>query len=320
MESIVRFLFAVLAPLPLLLVAGCGGTPRDPALEVDAVVTKGVIDKFGSIFVNGIEFKTAGALLHLRESNTDKVLQTEAEVQELLKKGMVVTVKGVVNEDRTSGTAYEVEFRYCLLARIEEKGTDFLIVLGQKIMVDDSVKSHLADLQPGDIVEICGMPDEMGHIKATHLEKEDDVSEFEIKGYVRLIAGSTNSFTLLLMPDASSGITVKLAAGVALPGEGAFVEVKTGTTAISGTITASGLEVEELLLPAENQLVSFEGFPVSGTVDDFVLNGQRVRTNAKTVFLNGSRTDFALARKLEAKGTVIGGILSAEKITFKTVK
>ena len=317
MKNTVRTAFAVVVTLPLLLVAGCGGTARDSSFEVDAVVSKGIIEKFGSIFVNGIEFKTAGALLHLRDTKSDKVLLTEAQVRELLNEGMVVTVKGVVNKDRTAGTAHEVEFRNCLIARIEDKGADFLIVLGQKIMVDASVRSLLATLRPGDVVEICGLPNDRGQLNATYLEKRDNVSEFEIKGYVKLIAGSSGSFMLLLTPNAPSGIIVNLEAGAALPAEGSFIEVKTSTPAVNGTITVTKLEVEEVLKPAENQRVSFEGFPVSGTVDDFVLNGQRVQTDPRTVFLNGGKANFALAGKLEAEGTVVGGILIAERITFK---
>ncbi|KAF0219326.1 MAG: hypothetical protein FD174_2025 [Geobacteraceae bacterium] len=306
--------------LAILVLAACGGTANDPSFEVDAVVTKGVIEKFGSIFVNGVEFKTAGATLHLRDDKTDKLLQTEAEVQDLLKKGMVVTVKGVVNRNGATGTAQEVEFRNTLEAKIDPGGigADFLIVLGQKIIVDDSVKALLATLQPGDVVEISGLPDDKGQIKATHLERKVNITEFEAKGFVKLIAGSSSSFTLLLSPNAPSGITVNLAAGVALPAEGSFIEVKT-TTAAGGVITATSLEAEIELKPAENQKVSIEGFPASGTADDFVLNGQRVQTNAQTVFVDGIKANFALARKLEAKGTVVGGILIAEKITFKVV-
>jgi uncharacterized protein DUF5666 len=317
MKDFFRAAYAALTMLALLTIAACGGASgNDSSFEVDAVVTKGTIEKFGSIFVNGVEFKTAGATLHLRDQNTDKVLQSEAEVQDLLKAGMVVTVKGVVVRNGTTGTAQEVEFRNTMEAKIDDIGADFLIIMGQKIVVDP-VK--LAGIAVGDVVEISGLPDDKGQIKATHLEKKANVAELEAKGYVQLIAGSSSSFTLLLSPNAPSGITVNLPAGTALPAAGSFIEVRTGLNAAGGTITATKLEVEIELKPAENRKVSIEGFPDSGTVDDFILNGQRVQTNAQTLFVNGIKANFALARKLQAQGTVVNGILIADKITFKVV-
>jgi hypothetical protein len=319
MNKLIRTLYPVLAMLAMLSLAACGGTANDPSLEVDAVVTKGTIEKFGSIFVNGVEFKTAGALLHLRDKNTDKVLGSEAEVQGLLKEGMVVTVKGLVNKNGITGTAQEVEFRNTMEAKVDDKGADFIIVMGQKITVDPA---KLAGIAIGEVVEISGLPDDKGQIKATHLEKKDivndNITELEAKGYVKL-TGSSTSFTLLLSPNAAAGITVNLPSGAALPAEGAFIEVKTGLVATGGTITATKLEAEVEIKAAENQKVSIEGFPASGTVDDFVLNGQRVQTNAQTLYVNGIKANFALARKMEAQGTVVGGILIAEKITFKVV-
>lgn len=160
-----------------VVLTACSTTQNDPLLEVDNVVSKGVIDNFGSIFVNGIEFKTAGATLHLRDVNADPVLVSEAQVQDFLKKGMVVTVKGQVVRNGTTGTAQEVEFRNTMEASIDAGGVDLvnntITVLGQKIAVADTVKSLLSSLSAGDVVEISGLPDDKGQIKATFLEKKD---------------------------------------------------------------------------------------------------------------------------------------------------
>lgn len=319
----IRTILKSLALLGAVMLTACSTTQNDPSLEVDNIVSKGVIDKFGSIFVNGVEFKTAGATLHLRDDNTDKVLESEAQVQDFLKKGMVVTVKGQVSKTGLTGTAQEVEFRNTMKAKIDVNGVDLvnntITVLGQKIVVDDSIKSLLATMNAGDVVEISGLPDDKGLIKATFLEKKVNVTEFEAKGYVKLIPGSSASFTLLLAAGAGSGITVNVAAGTALPAAGSFIEVKTGITASGGTITATSLQSEVEIKPTENQKVSIEGFPANGTVDDFILNGQRVQTNAQTVYVNGIKANFALSRKIQAQGSVVGGILVAERITFKVV-
>jgi len=320
-----RAILKSLALLAAVVLSACSTVQNDPLLEVDNIVSKGVIEKFGSIFVNGIEFKTAGATLHLRDDKTDNVLLSEAQVQDFLKKGMVVTVKGQVSKTGLTGTAQEVEFRNTMQAKIDDNGVDLvngiITVLGQKIVVDDSIRSLLLDgtVKAGDVVVISGLPDDKGQIKATFVEKKANVTEFEAKGYVKLIPGSSSSFTLLLSPGAASGITVNVAAGASLPADGSFIEVKTGITASGGTITATSLESEVEIKPAENQKVSIEGIPASGTVDDFILNGQRVQTNAQTTYVNGIKANFSLTRKIQAQGSVVGGILIAERITFKVV-
>jgi hypothetical protein len=328
MKGMKNVIFTAFYLVTAVLLAACGGGGSTPApttatTATNAVVNKGVIEKFGSIFVNGIEFKTAGAIVHLRDANVDKNLGTEAEVQDFLKsglkKGMVVTVKGLVDDNGTTGIAQEVEFRNTLKAKIDSVDLlhNTIVVMGQIITVDDPAK--LTGLVAGDVVEISGLPDANGQIKATHLEKEAGVAELEAKGYVKLIAGSTTSFTLLLSPNALTGITVNLPAGTALPAAGSFIEIKTALTAAGGVVTATKLEVETELHAAENQKVSIEGIPASGTVADFVLNGQRVQTTATTAYVGGIKDNFTLARKLEAQGTIVGGILIAEKITFKVV-
>jgi len=316
-----RTILKSLALLSVFMLSACSTVQNDPSLEVDNIVSKGVIDNFGSIFVNGVEFKTSGATLHLRDASTDTVLASEAQVQDFLKKGMVVTVKGLVSKSGLTGTAQEVEFRNTLQAGIDVNGVDLvnntITVLGQKIVVADSLKSLVATLNAGDVVEISGLPDANGQIQATFLEKKANVTEFEVKGYVKLIPGSSANFTLLLAADAGSGITVNVAAGTALPADGSFIEVKTGVTATGGTITASSLQLEAEIKPADNLNVSIDGIPTSGTVDDFVLNGQRVQTNAQTEYLNDTKANFSLTRRIQAHGTVVGGILIADRITFR---
>jgi len=322
MRNVIFTAFYLVTAVLLAACGGGGGSTPATSTATNAVVNKGVIEKFGSIFVNGIEFKTAGAVVHLRDANVDKNLASEVEVQDFLKsglkKGMVVTVKGLVDDNGTTGIAQEVEFRNTLKAKIDSVDLlhNTIVVMGQIITVDDPAK--LTGLAAGDVVEISGLPDANGQIKATHLEKEAGVAEFEAKGYVKLIAGSTTSFTLLLSPNALTGITVNLPAGTALPAAGSFIEVKT-LTAAGGVVTATKLEVEDELHAAENQKVSIEGFVASGDANDFVLNGQHVQTNAQTVFLGGIKTNIAVGRKLEAEGPISGGIMTASKITFKVV-
>ncbi|MDX1697284.1 MAG: DUF5666 domain-containing protein, partial [Thiohalobacterales bacterium] len=55
---------------------------------------------------------------------------------------------------------------------------------------------------------------------------------------------------------------------------------------------------------------------------DFIVNGQRVVTNAGTVYENGAAEDIVIGAKLEAEGDldITTGILSADKIDFRETR
>src|SRR6185369_2286082 len=134
------------------LVASCGGSgggagggaPTFDAAAGSTTLSKGAIERFGSVVVNGVEFKVAGATLHLRDDGVDKVLQSEAEIKNNLEEGMVITVKGRIDANGLTGQANEIEFRDALIGKIDDKGVDFVKVMGQTILLDDKIKSQLA--------------------------------------------------------------------------------------------------------------------------------------------------------------------------------
>jgi hypothetical protein len=300
---------------------GGGGTPMAGTPAARTIVTKGVIEKFGSIFINGIEIRTAGAKLHLPDDlNKPEVeLQNEAEVQNHLKAGMVVTVRDLVDNNGLHKAA-EIEFRDNLEGLVDDKGVDFITVMGQKILVDD--KAKLAGITIGSRVEVSGLPDQKGLLHASHLELRNTKEDFEVKGFVSNL--SATGFTLLLSPDATSGITVTLASGVTLPNglkNGDFVEVKSAASGASLVATKVELE-EEKIKAAENEEMEIEGIisDVSNlaALNQFTLSsGQVIKISDATLFVGGARTDLAVGMKIEAEGPIVGGILMAEKITFK---
>ena len=315
---------------------GCGGGSGGgiPAGGTQ-VTSKGAIEKFGSITVNGVEFSTKGAKLFLPDDTAkpERILQSETEIvdNKLLKLGMVVTVKGVLDDNGVSGKATEIEFRDNLKARIDVGGVDLvnntITVMGQKIALDDKIKPLLASLKPGDVVQISGLPDDKGGLRATFIEKKDlaeiaQLPEFEMKGFVSSVSG--NTAIIKLDPAAATGVAVTFPAGTA-PAVGAFIEVKipkTSTIAADGSFTTTvAPHLEDINVnptpAAPGVQVSIEGFPSSGTVLDFMLNGQKVVTNDLTIFVGGAKTDFALTKKIQAEGVIAGGVMTASKIAFK---
>jgi hypothetical protein len=322
--------FTLLTAVYMSACSGGGGGGTDFTLDQGtAVVSKGVIEKFGSIFVNGVEFKTANANLNLPDDPTlSTKLGAENEVQGKLKVGMVVTVKGTLNADGITFTAQQVEFRDNMEAKIGAKDdvNKTLTINGVTIVTDDATKIlglddsviSFANIPATAKLEVSGLPDDKGGLRATFIrvKHNNPQGEFEqeIKGFIVAINGTT-SFDIGMAKGVKS-ITVPGNATALLPTAkvGDFVELKLNA---AGALTK--VELEDELHAAENEKVSIEGFVASGTADDFVLNGQRVQTNAQTVFLDGVKANLVVGRKLEAEGPIVNGILIATKVTFKVV-
>jgi Domain of unknown function (DUF5666) len=327
MKSVRTALTGLIALTFAALVASCGGSgggsgggvPTGGTAAGSATVSKGAIDRFGSVVVNGVEFKVAGATLHLRDDNVDKVLQNEAEIQNNLEKGMVVTVKGRLDNTGLAGTATEIEFRDALIGRIDDKGVDFIKVMGQTIVLDDNAKLQLAGLATGDNVRISGLADDKGGLLATHIKHLDNAAEFEVKGFVSGFNGGT-TMTLLLSPTATTGLTINLS-GAALPAggikNGDLVEVRSAASPADGVITATRIKLEDELKAAENENAEFEGFVANLNGSGFMIGATQVTFSSSTIFMNGVAADLAAGMKVEAEGNIVSGILVARKIVFK---
>src|SRR6185369_6253056 len=308
------------------LVASCGGSgggagggaPTFDAAAGSTTLSKGAIERFGSVVVNGVEFKVAGATLHLRDDGVDKVLQNEAEIQNNLDKGMVISVKGKLDNTGLAGTATEIEFRDALTGKIDDKGVDFVKVMGQTIVLDDNAKLQLAGLAIGDNVRISALADDKGGLRATHIKRQDNAAEFDVKGFVSGFSGGT-TMTLLLSPTATTGLSINLA-GAALPAgikNGDFVEVRSATSHANGVITATRIKLEDELKAAENENAEFEGFVANLNGSGFMIGTTQVTFSDSTVFMNGVAADLTAGMKVEVEGNIVNGALVARKIVFK---
>jgi hypothetical protein len=278
-----------------------------------------VIESFGSVVVNGVEFRVAGATLHLRDDNIDKVLLNEAEIQNNLEKGMLITVRGKLDANGLTGTATEIEFRDAMIGSIDDKGVDFIKVMGQTIVVDDSIKPLLATLAVNDNVRVSGMADDRGGLRATHVKRLDNVAEFEVKGFVSAFSGGTN-MTLLLSPTATTGLTIDLTGAVLPTGgikDGDFVEVKSAVSPANGVISATRVTLEDEIKALENEQAEFEGFVANLSDSSFMIGTTQVSFSSATIFRNGVAADLSVGMKVEVEGNILNGILVARKITLK---
>ncbi len=308
---------ASLLVITALALAACGGGgSSQPSTRTG--VTRGAITakSAGALTVNGVQLSTASAAVRI-----DDTVHPESD----LKKGMVVTVHGTF--DDRSGDAAEIEMEHGVEGQIEDLVGDDVIVGGQVVHVDGSTEIGLSVGNPlaiGSVVAVSGVPDDHGGLRASRIDDSPRASgpaagkdDLDIRGFVSNASGT--SFQLRLSPDAA-GYYVVNASALALPANGAFVEVRSagpaapGTPPVLGTITATAVQVEDRFGAPE---VEIEGIVTSGDSAQFVVDGQTIRTDGGTRWELGAPADLVAGVKVEVEGSVTGGILQASRVSFR---
>jgi hypothetical protein len=255
--------------------------------------------------------------------------------------GKVVKVKGTF-DDRTGGAA-EIEVEHALEGRVDDKGTDFIVVGGEHVQVDDSTRfgpehpSGLDSVFVGSVVRISGMPvagvpgalDDKGGVRASRIDLSPrnggnpaDDGDLDVRGFVSALDTGARTFQLRATPDAAGYYVVSYAS--LPPGlvEGAFVEVATtvapvpGTPPVIASLTASAIHVEDDFAGVE---VEIEGYVTNLSGSTFVAAGVTVVTSGATRFALGTAADLAVGVKVEVEGPVdAAGVLHANEVTFRS--
>ncbi len=329
-----------LSILIVLLIAlnACGGGGESGGTGGTGIVSTGVMTK-GSVILNGVRFDDTNAEVSI-DDNTSKT-------RDDLKDGMVVQLLGRVGVFgvATGGTALRVE------AQIEVRGIVTAVdasanpqqftVLGQTVLVDEltvysnsfgfgSITADPAGVT-GSLVEVYGLRDSKGNIRATRVE--DEAAEMgnslvdEIRGVVTERDNSSDQFFRVAKQsvDASSAIIRPTGASF---GNGDIIEVHCTHRPVCvdglGNFVATLIEVEKVedsaFLPGFNGRFELEGF-ISGfdspSDTNFFVAGIPVTRTGSTRYEGGNNTDLANDIKIEAEGTWSGSALIANKIEFK---
>jgi hypothetical protein len=315
----------VLAALAVSTLAACSGSSSSSGgvTEQHAAVSRGAITAKspGSMTVNGIQFSTAGATIRM---------DGQAGLDEWLQKGMVVTVRGGM--DDRNGNATEIEFEHGVEGRVDEVGEDWIVVGGQRVHVDDSTEfgednpDRLGSIAVGDVVAVSGVPDDRGGLRASRVDDSTrSPDSFDVKGFVAALDATAKTFELRLSPEAAASFEVDYSGLATVPAglaDGAYVEVHTGSALGAGTppvLVASAIEIEDRFGATE---VEVEGIvtsiPVTGATPSFVVDGVTVVTDASTRWTLGDASDLTLGVKLEAEGSLDqDGVLHAHKVSYR---
>lgn len=307
------------AAIALTLVS-CGGGTGGQASAGATGISSGPITGFGSVFVNGVEFKTSGAQVKVNGSSA-----TPGD----LKVGMMVQVDGSIDGNGTTGTATKIVYNDDVEGVVDsvDAANNALVVMGQKIVVDNLTVFHgitaLAALKAGNIVEVSGMVDGSGVIHATHIELKKTSfatgDHLNVRGKVSNLDTANSTFDL-----GAQAVTYASANLNGLPSglsNGMTVEVKStqGVNA-NGQLVAWAVDgISNDMRAADGEEMELKGLVTAFTSPtDFAVNGQPVTTTSGTRFHNGTASSIALNSRIEVEGTTNAkGVLVADKVSIE---
>ncbi len=327
MKKRIDFIFAFVF---LIAIAGCGGGGDQVAGGIGGTGSAvGSVSAIGSVTVNGVKFETNNATVTIEGEQ-----QPGTNDLSKLKVGMTILVNGTYN-NATGGDASKVIYLDNLegpISAIDSVNNSFT-AMGQTVFIDgDAVigtkfsgVSGLAGLNVNDIVEVSGSPDNAGMLVASFVEKKgvftNGASNIEVKGNVSNVNVGATTLTiggLAIDYDLNTTTFKNL-----LPGDllnAPFVEVKGTTFNLSGQLIAMSIEaIDRPINPGPGKRLEITGLVTECTpvCSNFRVEGQRIQTNAQTVFKNGVADDLIDSRKVEVEGVIdANGVLVASKLEF----
>jgi len=284
---------------------GIGGTGA-------ADISVGAITDFGSVWVNGVEFKTSAATTIRIDDNP----HPESD----LRVGMVARIDGSIS----GASASTISVRSAVKGHVESVGTNQMVVMGQTVVTGAATTISNGPIAAGHYVEVHGQVVEDGTIAGNFIERKAALATppFVVKGFIRNHVAGGTTFTI-------GNLTVALGAG-AVTGDmpagswnGVLAEVKGTACAgnppasnVCGTLTASKVEPEGVR--GNVGRIEVEGFVTAFTSSaSFTVGSQPVVTTGATVFEGGLASEIVLGTKLEVEGSLSGGVLSATKVSFR---
>ena len=308
-----RTLQSVLVAIALLL-SSCGGGQLTAGIEGSGapVTASGVITGFGSIFVNGIEYSTAGAVLDIDE-------QPGAESQ--LSVGDVVTVVGTLNADGMTGNASRVTFRGNVAGPVEQVNlpTRTLVVLGQTVLVTGSTvfdpgfsPADIHGIKPGASLEVSGFANSFGQLVASRIKLLASAGTLRVEGVVQALNTTAQTFQLGALLVDYRGVTLSTTLA-----NGSIVDVQGSGLSASGALVATAIEVSPAVGGAANSAGKVEGVITAYTSNaDFMIAALHVITNGSTQFtLNGVtlgvNVRVAVEGSFDSSGNLVAATLEA---------
>lgn len=272
----------------------------------------GLVEDFGSVFVNGIEFFTTSA---------DIVIDgLHGQAESRLRVGMAVRVDGTMNADGKTGTAQSVRYSADLRGLVDgpavatAEGMRFSIhgaaVLADERTVFEGVAGAGA-LSAGVRVEASGLREAgTGQLRATFVTLSPIAPDTVVSGPISLLAAGQ-----LRLGDLT--VTFDPAGAPALA-NGQVVRAVSTFPPSGGVLAANAVEVVAAAFSAgAGTQASATGVVADRSAAGFRLGALAVQLANGTKYRNGTAADLANGELVEAEGEIqAGGALLASRITF----
>lgn len=315
-----RWAWPLAAALLAVACGGGGGVDTGGTGSEPQTVASGPISGFGSILVHGVHF----------DESLAGIVDDEGVVssREDLKLGMMVQVEsGAIDTDAATGleSARAARVRFGSELRGPAQSIDSvagtLRVLGQVVKVNrdtvfDGLPAGLADVQPGQVLEVHALLDVgPGVFIATRIEPRPQATGFKLKGTVAELDSGARTLSVGGQAISFAGLPAEQGAALA---NGLPVHLRLDPVPEGGRWRATHLVQAKPPL-ADGSHVQLEGF-VSGfaSVSDFRLDGVPVDAGGPgVVYKRGSSAQLADGQRLKIGGTLQAGVLVARKVDFK---
>ncbi|MEE8428880.1 MAG: DUF5666 domain-containing protein [Gammaproteobacteria bacterium] len=285
---------------------------EDKAASANGIVY-GPIDRFGSMFVNGINFST---------NNTDFFRGGVSAGESNFEIGDMVTIRGTLDPDSNTGAASSVSYQENVIGAVTRtKQNSSIEVLGQTVttdgLTDQTGFSSFSGLQLGDIVEITGAADGNGFILASGIIFHASSPESRVRGRVKNLDSTAQTFEIgnLTVDYSSAGL-------LDVPGneliDGLEVRVKSSQAVSGNILIAEIIRGFSTISGEENDRVEITGI-INGidTLGIFFIDTQPVEILSTTALTNGTAEDIQDGNQAEVEGRLnSNGVLLAEEVVF----
>ncbi len=272
-----------------------------------SVNSEGTISNFGSVYVNGVRYDT---------DESEVYIDDEEGTEDDLDKGMNVIVKGRMTADGSSAIAESIEYDASFKGPIEAISLteNFIVVLGQTIFVDDSTEyknTQFTALLVGDVLEISALKRGDENFLATHIEKENDGSSYEINGMVTELNEDTKTFRILSQVVDYSNATI-----IESFANGDYVEVESRSITSDNIIIADSVEIESQNDDEdENGYLSFRGeISERNDLQIRLSGGEQLSLNDDSEIENGNLSDLIVGTSVVIKAQRENGNLIVDEL------
>jgi hypothetical protein len=309
-----------------LFIASCGNSDTNGGAVIQPqstdIVTTGTITGFGSVIANGILFNTDTATV---------TMNGEPGTLSDLRVGMVVSIRGIVNEETGAAVASQIMFSHDAEGPVRNINTlqNRFVVLGQSVMLDEMTVfdgMSTGDIADGNMVRVSGQWRSQERIQATHVHRIADAyvpgMMMKVKGEVSQLNTATQHFNIGTQSCDYSAAALEL--GAADLENGLYVEVSSSSPMSNGDMLLDRIQAKDRdrdrdqLCDADCDF-EIEGYVTSFTsVAEFEVDGQPVTTTDTTTYVNGTADTLALDVKLAVDGVMdTAGVLVAARIVFR---